>query len=179
GIFHQVFMDIYNFPGCMMLLTDSHTPSACGRGMLAIGVGGADLVDALMGMEWELKMPKIIGVKLTGQLQGWASAKDVILKLTGMLSTKGATTSVFAYDDSMARYLAATGRQAVADLASKVDLAADKEVRPSTTTASSRSTSPNSNRTSTVRSRPTPPCRSRRSPKRSRPRAIRSSFRSP
>ena len=114
--------------------------------MLAIGVGGADLVDALMGMEWELKMPKIIGVKLTGQLQGWASAKDVILKLTGMLSTKGATncvveffgegaatlsasgkatignmgaemgatTSVFAYDDSMARYLAATGRQAVA-----------------------------------------------------------------
>lgn len=160
GICHQVFMENYNFPGCMMLVTDSHTPTACGMGMLAIGVGGADLVDALMGMEWELKMPKIIGVKLTGQLQGWASAKDVILKLTGMLSTKGATncvveffgegaatlsasgkatignmgaemgatTSVFAYDDSMARYLAATGRQAVADLASKVDLAADKEV---------------------------------------------------
>lgn len=128
GICHQVFMENYNFPGCMMLVTDSHTPMACGMGMLAIGVGGADLVDALMGMEWELKMPKIIGVKLTGQLQGWASAKDVILKLTGMLSTKGATTSVFAYDDSMARYLAATGRQAVADLASKVDLAADKEV---------------------------------------------------
>lgn len=149
GICHQVFMENYNFPGCMMLVTDSHTPTACGMGMLAIGVGGADLVDALMGMEWELKMPKIIGVKLTGQLQGWASAKDVILKLTGMLSTKGATncvveffgegaatlsasgkatignmgaemgatTSVFAYDDSMARYLAATGRQAVADLA--------------------------------------------------------------
>lgn len=160
GICHQVFMENYNFPGCMMLVTDSHTPTACGMGMLAIGVGGADLVDALMGMEWELKMPKIIGVKLTGQLQGWASAKDVILKLTGMLSTKGATyciveffgegaatlsasgkatignmgaemsatTSVFAYDDSMARYLAATGRQAVADLAAKVDLAADKEV---------------------------------------------------
>ena len=160
GICHQVFIENYNFPGCMMLVTDSHTPTACGMGMLAIGVGGADLVDALMGMEWELKMPKIIGVKLTGQLQGWASAKDVILKLTGMLSTKGATncvveffgegaatlsasgkatignmgaemgatTSVFAYDDSMARYLAATGRQAVADLASKVDLAADKEV---------------------------------------------------
>ena len=160
GICHQVFMENYNFPGCMMLVTDSHTPTACGMGMLAIGVGGADLVDALMGMKWELKMPKIIGVKLTGQLQGWASAKDVILKLTGMLSTKGATyciveffgegaatlsasgkatignmgaemsatTSVFAYDDSMARYLAATGRQAVADLAAKVDLAADKEV---------------------------------------------------
>ena len=82
GICHQVFMENYNFPGCMMLVTDSHTPAACGMGMLAIGVGGADLVDALMGMEWELKMPKIIGVKLTGQLQGWASAKDVILKLT-------------------------------------------------------------------------------------------------
>lgn len=94
GICHQVFMENYNFPGCMMLVTDSHTPMACGMGMLAIGVGGADLVDALMGMEWELKMPKIIGVKLTGQLQGWASAKDVILKLTGMLSTKGATNCV-------------------------------------------------------------------------------------
>ena len=94
GICHQVFMENYNFPGCMMLVTDSHTPMACGMGMLAIGVGGADLVDALMGMEWELKMPKIIGVKLTGQLQGWTSAKDVILKLTGMLSTKGATNCV-------------------------------------------------------------------------------------
>lgn len=124
GICHQVFMENYNFPGCMMLVTDSHTPTACGMGMLAIGVGGADLVDALMGMEWELKMPKIIGVKLTGQLQGWASAKDVILKLTGMLSTKGATNCVVEFFGEGA----ATGRQAVADLASKVDLAADKEV---------------------------------------------------
>ena len=162
GICHQVFMENYNFPGCMMLVTDSHTPTACGMGMLAIGVGGADLVDALMGTEWELKMPKIIGVKLTGKLQGWASPKDVILKLMGILSTKGATncimeffgegaeslsatgkatignmgaeagatTSVFPYDQSMARLLAATGRQAVADLADKVakDLRADDAV---------------------------------------------------
>lgn len=113
GICHQVFMENYNFPGCMMLVTDSHTPTACGMGMLAIGVGGADLVDALMGMEWELKMPKIIGVKLTGQLQGWASAKDVILKLTGMLSTKGATYCIVEF---------------FGEGAAKVDLAADKEV---------------------------------------------------
>lgn len=80
GICHQVFLENYNFPGGMMLVTDSHTPTAGGLGMLAIGVGGADLVDGLMGMEWELKMPKLIGVKLTGHLQGWASPKDVILK---------------------------------------------------------------------------------------------------
>ena len=160
GICHQVFMENYNFPGGMMLVTDSHTPTACGLGMLAIGVGGADLVDALMGTEWELKMPKLIGVKLTGKLQGWASPKDVILKLTGMLSTKGATncimeffgegaqslsatgkatignmgaevgatTSVFAYDDAMGRYLEATGRKAVAELAKKAGLRADDEV---------------------------------------------------
>ena len=73
----------------MMLVTDSHTPTACGLGMLAIGVGGADLVDALMGSEWELKMPKLIGVKLTGKLQGWASPKDVILRVAQILTTKG------------------------------------------------------------------------------------------
>ncbi len=162
GICHQVFMENYNFPGGMMLVTDSHTPTACGLGMLAIGVGGADLVDALMGMEWELKMPKLIGVKLTGELKGWASPKDVILKLAGILSTKGATncvieyfgegadslsasgkatignmgaevgatSSIFPFDDAMVRYMKATGRGAVADLAAKVagDLKADKEV---------------------------------------------------
>ncbi len=162
GICHQVFMENYNFPGAMMLVTDSHTPTACGMCMLAIGVGGADLVDALMGMEWELKMPKLIGVKLTGQLKGWASPKDVILKLAGILSTKGgtncimefygdgakslsasgkatignmgaevgATTSIFPFDDSMVRYLEATGRKAVADMAKSVaaDLQADPEV---------------------------------------------------
>lgn len=111
GICHQVFMENYNFPGCMMLVTDSHTPTACGMGMLAIGVGGADLVDALMGMEWELKMPKIIGVKLTGQLQGWASAKDVILKLTGMLSTKGATNCVVEFFGEGARLRQGHDRQ--------------------------------------------------------------------
>lgn len=162
GICHQVFMENYNFPGGMMLVTDSHTPTACGLGMLAIGVGGADLVDALMGMEWELKMPKIIGVKLTGKLQGWASPKDVILKLAGILTTKGgtncvieyfgdgaatlsasgkatignmgaevgATSSIFPFDDAMVRYMNATGRGAVADLAKTVgnELRADKEV---------------------------------------------------
>ena len=162
GICHQVFMENYNFPGGMMLVTDSHTPTACGMGMLAIGVGGADLVDALMGMEWELKMPKLIGVKLTGKLHGWTSPKDVILKLAGILSTKGgtncvmeffgegaaslsatgkatignmgaevgATSSIFPFDDAMARYLASTGRQAVADMARRVakDLRADDEV---------------------------------------------------
>lgn len=162
GICHQVFLENYDFPGGMMLVTDSHTPTACGLGMLAVGVGGADLVDALMGMEWELKMPKLIGVKLTGQLKGWASPKDVILKLAGILTTKGgtncvieyfgegtasmsatgkatignmgaevgATSSLFPFDDSMVRYLKATGRAAVADLAQSVakDLQADPEV---------------------------------------------------
>lgn len=130
GICHQVFLENYDFPGGMMLVTDSHTPTAGGLGMLAIGVGGADLVDALMGMEWELKMPKLIGVKLTGELKGWASPKDVILKLAGILTTKGATTSIFPFDASMTRYLEATGRSAVARLAEGVaaDLHADPEV---------------------------------------------------
>ena len=162
GICHQVFLENYDFPGGLMLVTDSHTPTAGGLGMLAIGVGGADLVDGLMGMEWELKMPKLIGVKLTGQLSGWTSPKDVILKLTTILTTKGgtnhvieffgegadtlsttgkaticnmgaetgATTSIFPFDDAMVRYLAATGRQSVADLAAacKADLRADPEV---------------------------------------------------
>ena len=120
GICHQVFMENYNFPGCMMLVTDSHTPTACGMGMLAIGVGGADLVDALMGMEWELKMPKIIGVKLTGQLQGWASAKDVILKLTGMLSTKGATNCVVEFFGEGAATLSASGKATIGNMGAEM-----------------------------------------------------------
>ena len=120
GICHQVFMENYNFPGCMMLVTDSHTPTACGMGMLAIGVGGADLVDALMGMEWELKMPKIIGVKLTGQLQGWASAKDVILKLTGMLSTKGATNCVVEFFGEGAATLSASGKATIGNMGAEI-----------------------------------------------------------
>lgn len=111
GICHQVFLENYDFPGAMMLVTDSHTPTAGGMGMLAIGVGGADLVDALMGMEWELKMPKIIGVKLTGKLSGWVSAKDVILKLSGILSTKGGTNSIIEFFGDGCQQLSCTGGQ--------------------------------------------------------------------
>lgn len=89
GIIHQVVLENYAFPGGMMVGTDSHTPNAGGLGMIAIGVGGADAVDVMTGMEWELKMPKLIGVKLTGKLNGWASPKDVILKLAGILTVKG------------------------------------------------------------------------------------------
>ena len=88
GIIHQVVLENYAFPGGMMIGTDSHTPKAGGLGMIAIGVGGADAVDVMTGMEWELKMPKLIGVKLTGSLSGWASPKDVILKLAGILTVK-------------------------------------------------------------------------------------------
>lgn len=162
GIIHQVVLENYAFPGGMMVGTDSHTPNAGGLGMIAIGVGGADAVDVMTGMEWELKMPKLIGVKLTGALSGWASPKDVILKLAGTLTVKGATnaiieyfgegtaslsatgkaticnmgaevgatTSVFPFDDEMARYLCATGREEIAALASDAAgcLQADAEV---------------------------------------------------
>ena len=140
GIIHQVVLENYAFPGGMMIGTDSHTPNAGGLGMVAIGVGGADAVDVMAGMPWELKMPKIIGVKLTGRLSGWASPKDVILKLAGILTVKGGTnaileyfgdgaTSLFAYDESMARYLRATGREEVAALADGIagSLRADAE----------------------------------------------------
>ena len=94
GIIHQVVLENYAFPGGMMVGTDSHTVNAGGLGMIAIGVGGADAVDVMAGMPWELKMPKLIGVKLTGQLSGWASPKDVILKLAGILTVKGGTNAV-------------------------------------------------------------------------------------
>ena len=116
GICHQVFLENYNFPGGMMLVTDSHTPTAGGLGMLAIGVGGADLVDGLMGMEWELKMPKLIGVKLTGRLQGWASPKDVILKLTGILSTKGGTNAIIEFFGEGTESLSATGKATICNM---------------------------------------------------------------
>lgn len=162
GIIHQVVLENYAFPGGMMIGTDSHTVNAGGLGMVAVGVGGADAVDVMAGMAWELKMPKLIGVKLTGKLNGWTSAKDVILKLAGILTVKGgtgaiveyfgegavslsatgkgticnmgaeigATTSTFGYDDSMRRYLAATGRQDVVDAADKIaeHLTGDAEV---------------------------------------------------
>ena len=162
GIIHQVVLENYAFPGGMMIGTDSHTVNAGGMGMIAIGVGGADAVDVMAGMPWELKMPKLIGVKLTGKLNGWTAPKDVILKVAGILTAKGgtgaiieyfgegamslsgtgkgticnmgaevgATTSTFGYDAAMERYLRATGRADVADLANEVKehLTGDAEV---------------------------------------------------
>ena len=162
GIIHQVVLENYAFPGGMMIGTDSHTVNAGGLGMLAIGVGGADAVDVMAGMAWELKFPKLIGVRLTGKISGWTAPKDVILKVAELLTVKGgtgaiveyfgpgaqslsctgkgticnmgaeigATTSTFGYDESMERYLRATDRDEVADLANtiKEDLTADPEV---------------------------------------------------
>src|SRR5210317_1378381 len=162
GIIHQVVLENYAFPGGMMIGTDSHTVNAGGLGMVAIGVGGADAVDVMADMPWELKFPKLIGVKLTGKLSGWTAPKDVILKVAGILTVKGgtgaiieyfgpgaqslsatgkgticnmgaevgATTSTFGYDDSMDRYLRATEREEVADLANEIAdyLTGDDEV---------------------------------------------------
>jgi len=162
GIIHQVVLENYAFPGGMMIGTDSHTVNAGGLGMIAIGVGGADAVDVMAGMPWELKMPKLIGVKLTGKLNGWTAPKDIILKVAKILTVKGgtgavveyfgegarslsatgkaticnmgaeigATTSTFGYDDSMERYLRATKRSDVADMANEVReyLTGDEEV---------------------------------------------------
>ncbi len=149
GIIHQVVLENYAFPGGMMVGTDSHTVNAGGLGMVAIGVGGADAVDVMTGIPWELKFPKLIGIKLTGKLKGWTSPKDVILKVAGILTVKGgtgaiveyfgegastisctgkgticnmgaeigATTSIFGYDENMAKYLKATGRTDIANMA--------------------------------------------------------------
>src|SRR3954467_3637478 len=97
GIIHQVVLENYAFPGAMMIGTDSHTVNAGGLGMVAIGVGGADAVDVMSGMAWELKFPKLIGVKLTGKLNGWTAAKDVILKVAGILTVKGGTGAIVEY----------------------------------------------------------------------------------
>ncbi len=153
GIIHQILLENYAFPGGLMIGTDSHTVNAGGLGMVAIGVGGADAVDAMSGMAWELQMPKLIGVRLTGKLRGWTAPKDVILKVAGILTVKGgtgaiveyfgpgaqsmsatgkgticnmgaeigATTSLFGYDKSMARYLKATGRSKVAAMCNRVN----------------------------------------------------------
>jgi len=162
GIIHQVVLENYAFPGGMMIGTDSHTVNAGGLGMVAIGVGGADAVDVMAGMAWELLMPKLIGVKLTGKMNGWTSAKDVILKVAGILTVKGgtgcileyfgegarnisctgkgticnmgaeigATTSLFGYDEAMSRYLRATERKEIAELADAIahHLTGDDEV---------------------------------------------------
>ena len=162
GIIHQIVLENYAFPGGMMIGTDSHTVNAGGLGMIAIGVGGADACDVMAGLPWELKWPKLIGVKLTGKLSGWTAPKDIILKVAGILTVKGgtgaiveyfgegavsisatgkgtianmgaeigATTSTFGYDESISRYLKATGRAEVAELADGIKsyLTADAEV---------------------------------------------------
>ena len=162
GIIHQVVLENYAFPGGLMIGTDSHTVNAGGLGMIAIGVGGADACDVMAGLPWELKMPKLIGIKLSGKLNGWTAPKDVILKVAGILTVKGgtgavveyfgegatamsctgkgticnmgaeigATTSTFGYDDSMSRYLKATGRDEIAAMADRIkdSLTGDAEV---------------------------------------------------
>ena len=120
GIIHQVVLENYAFPGGMMVGTDSHTPNAGGLGMVAIGVGGADAVDVMTGMEWELKMPKLIGVKLTGSLSGWASPKDVILKLAGILTVKGGTNAIIEYFGPGAASLSATGKATICNMGAEV-----------------------------------------------------------
>lgn len=120
GIIHQIVLENYAFPGGMMIGTDSHTPNAGGLGMIAIGVGGADAVDVMTGMEWELKIPNLIGVKLTGELNGWASAKDVILKLAGILTVKGATNCIIEYFGEGALNLSAVGKSSICNMGAEV-----------------------------------------------------------
>ncbi len=116
GIIHQIVMENYAYPGGMMVGADSHTPTSGGLGMMAIGVGGADVVDVMAGIGWELRFPKIIGIRLTGKLSGWVSAKDVILKITGMLSVKGGTGSVIEYFGEGAESLTATGKGTICNM---------------------------------------------------------------
>ena len=120
GIIHQIVLENYAFPGGMMVGTDSHTPNAGGLGMLAIGVGGADAVDVMTGMDWELKVPQIIGVKLTGSLSGWASPKDVILKLAGILSVKGGTNAIIEYFGEGAKSISCTGKATICNMGAEV-----------------------------------------------------------
>lgn len=120
GIIHQVVLENYAFPGGMMVGTDSHTPNAGGLGMVAIGVGGADAVDVMTGMEWELKMPKLIGVRLTGTLNGWAAPKDVILKLAGILTVKGGTNAIIEYFGEGTCSLSATGKATICNMGAEV-----------------------------------------------------------
>jgi len=120
GIIHQVVFENYAFPGGMMIGTDSHTVNAGGMGMIAIGVGGADAVDVMAGMPWELKMPKIIGVKLTGKLSGWASPKDVILKLAGILTVKGGTNAIIEYFGEGTASISATGKGTICNMGAEV-----------------------------------------------------------
>lgn len=120
GIIHQVVLENYAFPGGMMVGTDSHTPNAGGLGMIAIGVGGADAVDVMAGLPWELKMPKLIGVKLTGKLSGWSAPKDVILKVAGILTVKGGTNAIIEYFGEGAESLSATGKGTICNMGAEV-----------------------------------------------------------
>ena len=120
GIIHQVVLENYAFPGGMMIGTDSHTVNAGGLGMVAIGVGGADAVDVMAGMAWELKFPKLIGIKLTGTLSGWASSKDVILKVAGILTVKGGTGAIVEYFGEGATSLSATGKGTICNMGAEV-----------------------------------------------------------
>lgn len=120
GIIHQVVLENYAFPGGMMIGTDSHTVNAGGLGMVAIGVGGADAVDVMAGMAWELKFPKLIGVKLTGNISGWTSAKDVILKVAGILTVKGGTGAIVEYFGEGAQNLSCTGKGTICNMGAEV-----------------------------------------------------------
>lgn len=120
GIIHQVVLENYAFPGGMMIGTDSHTPNAGGLGMIAVGVGGADAADVMSGMPWELKMPRLIGVKLTGKLNGWAAPKDVILKLAGILTVKGGTNAIIEYFGPGTATLSATGKATICNMGAEV-----------------------------------------------------------
>jgi aconitate hydratase len=120
GIIHQVVLENYAFPGGMMIGTDSHTPNAGGLGMVAIGVGGADAVDVMAGLPWELKMPKVIGVKLTGKMSGWTSAKDVILWVAGQLTVKGGTGAIVEYFGEGADSLSATGKGTICNMGAEI-----------------------------------------------------------
>ena len=120
GIIHQVVLENYAFPGGLMIGTDSHTVNAGGLGMVAVGVGGADAVDVMAGMPWELKFPKLIGVKLTGKLSGWAAPKDIILKVTGMLTVKGGTGAIIEYFGEGAESLSATGKGTICNMGAEV-----------------------------------------------------------
>jgi aconitate hydratase len=120
GIIHQVVLENYAFPGGLMIGTDSHTPNAGGLGMLAIGVGGADAVDVMAGLAWELKMPKLIGVKLTGKLSGWTSPKDIILKVAGVLTVKGGTGCIVEYFGEGADSISATGKGTICNMGAEI-----------------------------------------------------------
>ncbi|MCH3885275.1 aconitate hydratase [Tenacibaculum aquimarinum] len=120
GIIHQVVLENYAFPGGMMIGTDSHTVNAGGLGMVAIGVGGADAVDVMAGMAWELKFPKLIGVKLTGKISGWAAPKDVILKVAGIVSAKGGTDAIVEYFGEGARSMSCTGKGTICNMGAEI-----------------------------------------------------------